>query len=170
MSILESNCMQSTASAAGYSTGAMVCAAIPALLLLSATPENPRGEQLPWPLLAGWILLMALLGVAIAIPMKRSMINRERLKFPSGTAAATMLQSLYSHGAEALGKARALMYAALVAGTTPLLDGSEAAEAERRCCPARRPSSTSSPRAAPTRRRARACCRRTGPSCSTTSW
>jgi uncharacterized oligopeptide transporter (OPT) family protein len=121
MSILESNCMQSTASAAGYSTGAMTSASIPALLLLSANVENPRGQQLPWPVLAGWILLMALLGVTIAIPMKRNMINRERLKFPSGIAAATMLQSLYSHGAEAVVKARALMYAALVAGTTPLL-------------------------------------------------
>lgn len=121
MSILESNCMQSTASAAGYSTGAMICASIPALLLLSATADRPRGTQLPWPLVAAWIFLMAVLGVAIAIPLKRTMINRERLRFPSGTAAATTLQSLYSHGAEAISNARALMYAAGIAGTTPLL-------------------------------------------------
>jgi uncharacterized oligopeptide transporter (OPT) family protein len=121
MSILESNCMQSTASAAGYSTGTMTAASIPALLLLSVTPSNPGGRQLPWPVVATWILLMALLGVTVAIPLKRSLINRERLKFPSGIAAATTLQSLYSHGAEAARKARALLISALVAGTTPLL-------------------------------------------------
>ena len=121
MTILESNCMQSTASAAGYSTGTMTGASIPALLLLSVSPEHPRGQQLAWPVVAVWILLMALLGVTVAIPLKRNLINRERLKFPSGIAAATMLQSLYSHGAEAVRKARALLAAALVAGTTPLL-------------------------------------------------
>jgi uncharacterized oligopeptide transporter (OPT) family protein len=121
MSILESNCMQSTASAAGYSTGAMVGASIPALLLLSVSPAHPGGQHLPWPVVATWILLMAMLGVCLAIPLKRNLINRERLKFPSGIAAATMLQSLYSQGVEAARKARALLVAALVAGTTPLL-------------------------------------------------
>jgi putative OPT family oligopeptide transporter len=121
MSILESNCMQSTASAAGYSTGTMTAASVPALLLLSVTTADPRGHRLSWPVLAAWILLVALLGVTIAIPMKRNLINRERLAFPSGTAAATMLQSLYTQTGEALRKARALLYAALVAGTTPLL-------------------------------------------------
>jgi uncharacterized oligopeptide transporter (OPT) family protein len=113
--------MQSTASAAGYSTGSMISAAIPALLLLTVTPQRPGGQHLPWPVLAGWTFCMAMLGVVMAIPMKRTMINKERLKFPSGIAAATTLQSLYSHGAEALQKARALLYAALVAGLTPLL-------------------------------------------------
>jgi uncharacterized oligopeptide transporter (OPT) family protein len=121
MTILESNCMQSTASAAGYSTGMMVGASVPALLLLSVSPEHPTGKHLPWPVLAVWILLMALLGVSVAIPMKRNMINRERLKFPTGLAAATLLQSLYSQGTDALRKARVLLASALIAGTTPLL-------------------------------------------------
>src|SRR5262245_34280745 len=43
MSILENNCMQSTASAAGYSTGNTMVSAIPALLLLSVTPELTGG-------------------------------------------------------------------------------------------------------------------------------
>jgi hypothetical protein len=47
MSILENNCMQSTASAAGYSTGGTMVSAIAALLILSATPENPLGKHLP---------------------------------------------------------------------------------------------------------------------------
>jgi uncharacterized oligopeptide transporter (OPT) family protein len=121
MSILENNCMQSTASAAGMTTTSMVTTAAPALLLLTVTHEHPNGQHMPWPILAAWIVFTALLGVMLAIPMKRSMINRERLKFPSGFAAAVTLQSLYSHGTEALRKGRALLYAALVAGTTPLL-------------------------------------------------
>src|SRR4029077_11058035 len=43
-----------------------------------------------------------------AIPMKRQMINIEKLRFPSGTAAAETLKSLYGSGEEALMKARAL--------------------------------------------------------------
>ena len=49
MTILENNCMQSTASAAGYSTGGTFVSAIAALLMMSATPENDMlGEHLPW--------------------------------------------------------------------------------------------------------------------------
>jgi uncharacterized oligopeptide transporter (OPT) family protein len=120
LSILESNCMQSTASAAGYSTGSTMVSAIPALLILSVTTQHPQGQHLSWPVLAGWTFFLALLGVAMAIPMKRNMINREKLRFPSGIAAAVTLQSLYSQGKEAVAKARALLYAALVAALPPL--------------------------------------------------
>jgi uncharacterized oligopeptide transporter (OPT) family protein len=120
LSILESNCMQSTASAAGYSTGSTMVSATPALLLLTVTAQSPGGQHLPWPVLMGWTFFLALLGVALAIPMKRNMINQEKLRFPSGIAAAVTLQSLYSQGKEAAAKARALFYAALVAAIPPL--------------------------------------------------
>jgi len=121
LSILESNCMQSTASAAGYSTGSTMVSATPALLLLTVTAQDPRGHHLPWPVLAGWTFFLALLGVALAIPMKRNMINQEKLRFPSGIAAAVTLQSLYSQGKEAGAKAKALFYAALVAAVPPVI-------------------------------------------------
>jgi uncharacterized oligopeptide transporter (OPT) family protein len=121
MGILESNCMQSTASAAGYSTGGTLVSAIPALLMLSVTPDHPSGQQLPWPVIAAWTFFSAMLGVVLAIPMKRNMINQEKLRFPTGTAAAVTLQSLYSKGSAALEKARALFYAALASGIVPLL-------------------------------------------------
>src|SRR5579884_1027675 len=121
MTILENNCMQSTASAAGYSTTALLVSAVPAMLLLSVTDANPRGTQLAWPLVAAWVLCVAALGVLMAIPMKRGMINRERLTFPSGTAAAVLLQSLYSEGAEALAKGRALVASGVVGALVPLL-------------------------------------------------
>ncbi|GAB4385698.1 MAG: OPT family oligopeptide transporter [Phycisphaerales bacterium] len=108
MTILENNCMQSTASAAGYSTGGTIGTAFGALLLI-------QQKHFPWYWVAPFVLLTAALGVFIAIPMKRQMINHEQLRFPSGIAAATTLRSLYSHGREATQKANALI-AALVVG------------------------------------------------------
>ena len=69
MSVLENNCMQSTASAAGYSTGGTMVSAIAALLLLSPTPEHPFGKHLPVGVLVGWTVFLAILGVVLAIPM-----------------------------------------------------------------------------------------------------
>jgi uncharacterized oligopeptide transporter (OPT) family protein len=121
LSILESNCLQSTASAAGYSTGSTMVSVTPALLLLSVTPQDPAGHHLPWAVLAGWTFFLAMLGVALAVPMKRNMINQERLRFPSGIAAAVTLQSLFNQGRAAASKAKALFYAALVATVPPII-------------------------------------------------
>ena len=121
MTILETNCMQSTASSAGYATGGIMVSAVSALLMLSATSENPLGEHLDLLVLLSWTLFLGALGTVMAIPMKRNMINRERLKFPTGTAAAVTLQSLYSEGSVAVRKAKALMWAALVGAVVPLL-------------------------------------------------
>ncbi len=121
MTILETNCMQSAASSAGYATGGTMVSAIAALVMLSATPANPAGSHLPWPVLVAWTFFLAVLGTVLAIPMKRNLINHERLKFPSGTAAAVTLQSLYSEGSEAIKKARALLYSALFGALFPVL-------------------------------------------------
>jgi putative OPT family oligopeptide transporter len=114
MTILENNCMQSTASAAGYSTGGTFVSAIAALLMI-------QGVHLPIWVLVVWTFFLAILGVTLAIPMKRNMINQEKLKFPSGLAAASTLQSLYADGAEATKKARALMWSGLVGAVVPFL-------------------------------------------------
>jgi uncharacterized oligopeptide transporter (OPT) family protein len=121
MTILENTCMASTASSAGYATGNTLVTAIPAMLLLTVTEQNPLGTQLPWYLLGIWVFFLAALGVVMAIPMKRNMINHERLKFPSGTAAAVTLQSLYSQGTEAAIKGKALLWSSLVGLAVPLL-------------------------------------------------
>jgi OPT family oligopeptide transporter len=104
MSILENNCMQSTASSAGYSTGGTMVSAISAYLLITGSHMDP------WILLL-WTFLLASLGVFLAIPMKRQMINIEQLPFPSGTAAAETLRSLHSKGKEAMHKATSLAIA-----------------------------------------------------------
>ena len=114
MSILENNCMQSTASAAGYSTGATIGTAFGALLLI-------EGTHRPWYVVAPFALFTAALGVFLAIPMKRQMVNQEQLKFPSGIAAAETLRSLYSKGVEAMKKAYALVAALAAGGLVGLL-------------------------------------------------
>jgi uncharacterized oligopeptide transporter (OPT) family protein len=88
MSILENNAMQSAASSAGYSTGGTIVSAISAYLLVN-------GHHIGYLLLSAWVFFLAVLGVTMAIPMKRQMINVERLKFPSGIAAAETLKSLH---------------------------------------------------------------------------
>ena len=105
-SILENNAMASAASAAGYMTGAGLVNAIPALMMLQ--PDAVPGM---WALLV-WIVLVSWLGVFLAVPAKRQMINVEQLRFPTGIAAATTLRSLHSKGAEAERKARALYLSA----------------------------------------------------------
>lgn len=109
MSILENNCMQSTASSAGYSTGGTMVSAIAAYLMVT-------GNHMPWPVLGMWTLFLAALGVFMAVPLKRQMINVEQLKFPSGIAAAETLRSLHAKGAEATKKARALGVSGVVGG------------------------------------------------------
>jgi OPT family oligopeptide transporter len=121
MSILENTCAVSTASSAGYATGNQLISAIPAMLILSVSPSSPGGKQLPWFIVGAWVFCLGALGVTLAIPMKRSMINRDKLKFPSGTAAAVTLQGLYSRGAEAIQKARVLFITAGISALVPLL-------------------------------------------------
>lgn len=106
MTILENNCMQSTASSAGYSTGGTMVSAIAAYLIVT-------GHHIPFTVLMLWTFFLATLGVFMAIPMKRQMINVEQLRFPSGIAAAETLQSLHAKGDEASSKAKSLGFSAL---------------------------------------------------------
>jgi OPT family oligopeptide transporter len=108
MSILENNCMQSTASAAGYSTGATIGTAFGAYLLIT-------GKHLDWTVVLAWTFLTASLGVFLAIPMKRQMINNEQLPFPTGIASAQTLRSLYNKSKDAIEQAYALV-SSLIAG------------------------------------------------------
>jgi putative OPT family oligopeptide transporter len=106
-SILENNCMQSTANAAGFSVGGTMASAIAAMLMIT-------GRQMGFWTLFGWNVFLAVIGVAMAVPLKRQMINFEQLRFPSGTAAAETLRSLHSRGGAALLKTRALGLAGLL--------------------------------------------------------
>ena len=100
MTILENNCMQSTASSAGYSTGGTLISAFAAYIILN-------GHPLPIGLTLAWVFFLAVLGVTMAVPMKRQMINIDQLRFPSGIAAAETLRALHSHGEKGMRAAKA---------------------------------------------------------------
>ena len=105
--ILENNAMQSCATAAGTMVGGGMVNAIPALMMLdpSAVPTNQ------WYLML-WLGAVSMLGVFLAVPAKRQMINIEQLPFPSGIAAATTLETLHAEGGQAQQQARSLTTAA----------------------------------------------------------
>ncbi len=107
--ILENYTMSSAASAAGYMSSAGLVSAIPALYLTT-------GRQLTWWELMSWIGAVSALGVFMAIPLKRQMINIEQLPFPSGIATAETLKSMHTEGQQAIAKARSLFGASLLGG------------------------------------------------------
>ncbi len=125
--VLENNTMQTAASSAAYMTSAGLVAAIPALYMVTkesgAIPAlyhmTSQGVRLDVISAIPWLIGVCLVGVVAAIPVKRKLINQERLRFPSGIACAETLESLHASGAEGLSKAKALMvsggFAALIA-------------------------------------------------------
>src|SRR4029079_2762459 len=108
MTILENNCMQSAASSAGYSTGGTLISAFAAYMIVNH-------QSMSVPLMLAWVFFIAVLGVTMAIPMKRQMINIEQLRFPSGIAAAETLRALHAESSQGLLAAKALAVAGLVA-------------------------------------------------------
>ena len=114
MTILENNCMQSAASSAGYSTGGTLVSAIAAYIIVNNHSIDT------WTMMA-WVFFLAVLGVTMAIPMKRQMINVEQLRFPSGIAAAETLKALHATGASGMRSAQALGLAGLLAVISKLL-------------------------------------------------
>lgn len=131
MTILETNCMASTASAAGYSTGSTIATMFGALVLMALPPAGGTSETLKtWEIHPAWLvvsftLLTGLMGVFLAIPMKRQMINHEQLPFPSGIAAAETLRSLYSASKEAARKAYVLLAGLAVGAVVAVLRAGE---------------------------------------------
>ncbi len=106
MTLLENNSMKSTASSAGYTTGGTMVSAIAAYIIIT-------GHHLGFWVLIGWTVFLGIAGVVMAIPMKKQMINIEKLPFPSGTATAETLKSLYA-GEESRKQTNSLLIFALL--------------------------------------------------------
>ncbi len=102
-SIIENNIVQTIASAVnGASSGIMF--SVPALFLLGYTDFNPY-------LMAFGCIAGAFLGIGFIIPLRKQMIDYERLTYPGGVAVATILKS---PGA-GMSKAILLLLAAFIA-------------------------------------------------------
>ncbi len=108
--ILENNCTQSIATAAGYMTAPLISALAAYMLVTGAVP--PAVD------LIIWLVVVALIGVLLAFPLKRRFINEEQMPFPEGRACGVVLDALYhGKGDEGVLKARLL---GLTAGATAL--------------------------------------------------
>jgi uncharacterized oligopeptide transporter (OPT) family protein len=107
--ILENNCTQSIATAAGYMIGPMI-SSLAAYMLVT-------GKIIPWWHMIVWMCIVSIIGVLLAFPMKRRFINDDQLPFPEGRASGVVLDALYT------GAADAGMFKARLLGVTALLTG-----------------------------------------------
>jgi uncharacterized oligopeptide transporter (OPT) family protein len=117
MTILENNCTQSIATAAGYMTMPLT-SGIAAYMWAT-------NEVLPWWQIMCFNVVLSSMGVLVAFPMKRRFINDEQHPFPEGRACGVVLDALYESAGAAAGmyKARVLAAAAGIAGTIGVLSG-----------------------------------------------
>jgi len=108
-SIIENNISQTVASSVnGASAGVMF--SVPALFILGETDFNPY--LMVFSCIAGGIL-----GIAFIIPLRKQMIDFERLTYPGGVAVATVLKS---PGA-GVRKAMLLMIGVALSGTVAFI-------------------------------------------------
>ena len=116
---MENTIMMSVAVAASWISSAGLVSAVPALTMLT-------GYQFVWWQLTLFIGIILYMGLFMAIPLKRQMIQIDSLRFPANIPTGETLKAMYSHGGEAMKKAKALGLAGvlgmLIAG---LRDGLE---------------------------------------------
>ncbi|MBN1853492.1 MAG: OPT/YSL family transporter [Pirellulales bacterium] len=86
--ILENNCMQSIATAAGYMTSPLI-ASLAAYMMITNT-------VIPILSTIMWMISISVLGVLFAFPLKRRFINDEQHPFPEGRAAGVVMDALHT--------------------------------------------------------------------------
>ncbi len=110
---------------AGSAAGTMASAGgfvacIPALEMYRMQAMGP-GHNLTYGQLVLWAIAVAFLGVFFAVPLRKQMVVREKLRYPTGTAAAETIKAMYSSGVEAMKKAKLLLWAGVIAAALKLL-------------------------------------------------
>lgn len=117
---LEANITQTAGSGAGtMASAAGLLSAIPALRLLA--DEGREVPELGYLQLTLWGLSVAFLGIFFAVPLRRQLVVQEKLRFPTGTATAHTLMSMFAEGGDATLKARVLLRFAIGAALFSLL-------------------------------------------------
>ena len=102
--IVENNIVQTIASAINTATSGVIFT-LPILLI--------RGTEFNIWWVGAATVAGAVLGVGFIIPIRKQMLDIDRLRFPSGTAVASILRS----PAEGIKKSRLLIYGALISAT-----------------------------------------------------
>ena len=91
ITILESNAIQSVATSAGYMTMPLVSGIAAYMWVQNALMD--------WKELMLFNVVLSVLGVLVAFPMKRRFINDEQHPFPEGRACGVVLDTLYRSSA-----------------------------------------------------------------------
>ena len=113
LTVLETNIAQTAGAAAGGMAGAAgLLNVVPAMSLLN--------HELPVPAMLLWALSVSFLGVFFAVPLRRQLIEVDKLRFPTGTATAETILAMYSESGDATAKARALIWTTVIAGAFSL--------------------------------------------------
>lgn len=107
MSILEQNCVQSTAATASVASSSVLVTAVPAYMMATGVALQPV-----W--LVAWSFFVSMLGVALVIPFDGRLVRHERLAWPSSLAAAQTLRAMHDRGRAAAAQARWLFASASV--------------------------------------------------------
>ena len=111
--MLENNINQTAASSAASISSAGLVAPIPALTILT-------GQELAYPLLVAWTFAVSLVGVMVAIGLRRQMLIQDNLPFPFGIASAETIKQMYAKGSEAMARVFALIGGALAGAAMKL--------------------------------------------------
>ena len=111
--MLENNINQTTASSAASISSAGLVAPIPAWTLIT-------GEELSLVSLIIWTLSVSLVGVVVAIGLRKQMLIQDALPFPGGIASGETIKEMYSKGAEAMERVKMLLVGGLVGVVTKL--------------------------------------------------
>jgi OPT family oligopeptide transporter len=124
MSVLENNAMQSIATSAGYMTAPLVSS--------MAAYMAVTGKMIPWQQMMLWLILLGVMGVLFAFPLKKRFINDEQLPFPEGYAAGVVMDNLHAgEGKEGMFKAKLLGAGAAVSAAIETMGNSKVMGAMR---------------------------------------
>lgn len=117
-SSIENNINQTIASGIN-NAGTGIVFTLPALFILDAqwrAAGEPGLDFTPWPFLIAGVA-GAILGTVVIIPLRKQMIDLDRLRFPSGVAVTTIIRS----GSSGVGKAKLLGVGFLISAIWKLL-------------------------------------------------
>jgi putative OPT family oligopeptide transporter len=112
----ENNIVQTAGTTAGQI--AFLCWLLAAFDILSAEPGSRFQVHLSWAQTWIWLSASGLLGVFLAVPLRKHFIEDEQLRFADGVAAGETLIMLDSHGPEARRSAFAMVGALAASGLT----------------------------------------------------
>src|SRR5689334_17181370 len=112
----ENNIVQTAGTTAGQV--AFLCWLLAAFDIMAADPTSGFDVHLTTMQTCIWLSVSGLLGVFLAVPLRKHLIEDENLPFPDGMAAGETLIMLDSHGPQARKSAYAMMSSLVVSGVT----------------------------------------------------